>query len=270
MGLPRRSVAVTSSAAVNLAAGLARIGRRVLLADLDPQGHATYGLGIDFDELPPETPTVERLFADDRLPLARVVMKTAEANLDLLPADIRLARAAAGMHVRNFREPVHPGESAAVPAAGAGWCTGTPGRRKQPSPADAASRPRTPRAWPLHAGVPPNTWPGGRTGARHAHAPMLLDCAAGHLDQGLGGSRPHGEARPAAHRFAKFSGLASTLPGESQERLVPADGAALQFVPDGIVDGLPRQRLGGADPREDAQTEDEDRGHFIMGERAPL
>ena len=95
-----------TTTAVNLAAGLARGGRRVLLADLDPQGHATYGLGIDFDELPPDTPTVERLFADDRLPLARVVMKTAEANLDLLQADIRLARAAAGMHVRNFRESV--------------------------------------------------------------------------------------------------------------------------------------------------------------------
>lgn len=95
-----------TTTAVNLAAGLARTGRRVLLADLDPQGHATYGLGIDFDELSPDTPTVERLFADDRLPLAQVVMPTLEANLDLLPADIRLARAAAGMHVRNFRESV--------------------------------------------------------------------------------------------------------------------------------------------------------------------
>ncbi len=32
---------------VNLAAGLARIGQRVLVADLDPQGNATMGSGID-------------------------------------------------------------------------------------------------------------------------------------------------------------------------------------------------------------------------------
>jgi chromosome partitioning protein len=32
---------------VNLAAGLARVGQRVLVADLDPQGNATMGSGID-------------------------------------------------------------------------------------------------------------------------------------------------------------------------------------------------------------------------------
>ena len=36
----------------------------------------------------------------------RLVMKTAERHLDLLPADIRLAPAAANLHVRNFRESV--------------------------------------------------------------------------------------------------------------------------------------------------------------------
>jgi len=33
--------------AVNLAAGLSREGRRVLLIDLDPQGHATFSLGVE-------------------------------------------------------------------------------------------------------------------------------------------------------------------------------------------------------------------------------
>jgi chromosome partitioning protein len=32
---------------VNLAAGLAKLGQRVLLVDLDPQGNATMGSGID-------------------------------------------------------------------------------------------------------------------------------------------------------------------------------------------------------------------------------
>lgn len=36
---------------VNLAAGLAKIGQRVLLVDLDPQGNATMGSGVDKREL---------------------------------------------------------------------------------------------------------------------------------------------------------------------------------------------------------------------------
>ena len=32
---------------VNLAAGLAQVGQRVLVVDLDPQGNATMGSGVD-------------------------------------------------------------------------------------------------------------------------------------------------------------------------------------------------------------------------------
>ena len=37
---------------VNLAAGLAKVGQRVLMVDLDPQGNATMGSGVNKRELP--------------------------------------------------------------------------------------------------------------------------------------------------------------------------------------------------------------------------
>ena len=37
---------------VNLAAGLATVGQRVLMIDLDPQGNATMGSGVDKRKMP--------------------------------------------------------------------------------------------------------------------------------------------------------------------------------------------------------------------------
>jgi chromosome partitioning protein len=93
-----------TTTAVNLAAGLARLDHKVLLIDLDPQAHATYGLGVDLDES--ELPTISEVLGEENLPLADILLDTTEENLKFAPSDIRLARTARLMDSRTFRESV--------------------------------------------------------------------------------------------------------------------------------------------------------------------
>ena len=72
---------------VNLATYLALSGRRVLVLDLDPQGNATSGLGIDRDSL---SSTAYDAMIDDR-PLADLIVGTGQGQLDLVPSAIGLA-----------------------------------------------------------------------------------------------------------------------------------------------------------------------------------
>lgn len=74
---------------VNLAAGLAQLGQRVLLVDLDPQGNATMGSGVEKRHL---TQTVYQvLVGQATLQEARVV--AAKNGYDVLPANRELAGA---------------------------------------------------------------------------------------------------------------------------------------------------------------------------------
>ncbi len=95
-----------TTTAVNLSAGLARQGHPVLLVDLDPQAHATYGLGIDVEEEPNALPSIAAVFSEKRARLSDILVDTAVPNLKLAPSDIRLAKAAALLHTHNFRESV--------------------------------------------------------------------------------------------------------------------------------------------------------------------
>jgi chromosome partitioning protein len=74
---------------VNLAAGLAQIGQRVLVVDLDPQGNATMGSGID-------KRTLEHSVYDVLLESATVTearKRSDKGGYDLLPANRELAGA---------------------------------------------------------------------------------------------------------------------------------------------------------------------------------
>jgi len=91
-----------TTTAVNLSACLAQAGHNTLLIDLDPQAHATIGLGLDPDALNDrtiaqtllsETDTVDPVITDTYLP-----------NLKIAPSSIGLAKVDSLLHTLHFRE----------------------------------------------------------------------------------------------------------------------------------------------------------------------
>jgi chromosome partitioning protein len=72
-----------TTTAVNLAASLAATRRKVLLIDLDPQGNATMGSGVDKYEVPM---TVYDLLVDEK-PIEEVMVKDTAGKYDLVAAN---------------------------------------------------------------------------------------------------------------------------------------------------------------------------------------
>jgi chromosome partitioning protein len=83
---------------VNLAAALAQIGQRVLLVDLDPQGNATMGSGLDkraltasvYDVLLEASAVADAAVVPERLRQAGVGYTVLGANRDLAGAEVEL------------------------------------------------------------------------------------------------------------------------------------------------------------------------------------
>jgi chromosome partitioning protein len=74
---------------INLAASMVAEGLRVLIIDLDPQGNASTGLGIDANAR--ELTTYELLLED--IPLGDVIQKTQTVGLEIVPATVDLSSA---------------------------------------------------------------------------------------------------------------------------------------------------------------------------------
>lgn len=90
-----------TTTAVNLAAALAKAGRRILLVDFDPQGHATIGVGIDPARL---DRTIYDTFENRNTPITDVIVNTNIDKLSLAPSNILLSGLEFELAIRYGRE----------------------------------------------------------------------------------------------------------------------------------------------------------------------
>lgn len=73
-----------TTTAINLAASLASMDKKVLIVDVDPQGCATVGLGVDFNQA---EKSVDNFFVDG-VQLKDMVIKTKFDNISMIPSSI--------------------------------------------------------------------------------------------------------------------------------------------------------------------------------------
>ena len=88
-----------TTTAIHLGAALAARGRRVLLVDMDPQGHLAEGLGLAALELTAEISAV----LERRQGIADI-LHPVRPGVDLAPSNIRLASVEAGLYTKLRRE----------------------------------------------------------------------------------------------------------------------------------------------------------------------
>ena len=85
-----------TTTSINLSASLGKFGKKTLLIDLDSQGNATTGLGIDKSSLRNSSYDV----LTNKCDIKKAIIKTKFTKLYLLPASINLA----GLDMELFQE----------------------------------------------------------------------------------------------------------------------------------------------------------------------
>ncbi len=82
-----------TTTSVNLAASLAATGRKVLLVDLDPQGNATMGSGVEKQQL--KVSSYDLLMNDSSID--EVIIDSTDGKYDLVPSNSDLTGAEVGL-----------------------------------------------------------------------------------------------------------------------------------------------------------------------------
>jgi chromosome partitioning protein len=85
---------------INLGAAIATLGKKVLLVDLDPQGHLAEGFGIQSDRLQTEMSDV----FEGTKRIRDIIIPDIRPNLDLAPSNIRLSDMELTLVNLRFRE----------------------------------------------------------------------------------------------------------------------------------------------------------------------
>jgi chromosome partitioning protein len=87
---------------VNLSASIGKLGRKVLVVDVDPQGNATSGFGIEKRSL--ELSVYDAFI--NQVDMNKIVLETSAENVDLVPSNVELAGAEIEMTKIENRESI--------------------------------------------------------------------------------------------------------------------------------------------------------------------
>ena len=95
-----------TTTAVNMAAGMVRLGKKVLCLDFDPQCNLAKYLGHKFDDTPTITDFIFAKASYMELPPAEGLIRHSAAGIDYIPSSLRLSRAETVLAQAMFRERV--------------------------------------------------------------------------------------------------------------------------------------------------------------------
>ena len=76
---------------INLSGALVSLGRRVLVIDMDPQAHASFGLGVSNQPIDQSTYNIFTDNPEKRRPLDACIVPSSQNNLDIVPSNILLS-----------------------------------------------------------------------------------------------------------------------------------------------------------------------------------
>ncbi len=93
-----------TTTSINLSASLAVLGKRVLLVDIDPQGNATTGMGINKGDL---NASIYEVILK-QVPIEEAIVNSKYKRLDVLPATVNLAGLDLDLIEKSKRDPNFP------------------------------------------------------------------------------------------------------------------------------------------------------------------